>query len=74
MALMDLAGERGGRTQPTIYQCVKRETDLVQGAGETGPTGPKYPRTDQKRIKLRSRPISTYSTSRRINLTDSRYL
>jgi hypothetical protein len=74
MALKDLAGRRGGRTQPTIYQRVKRETDLVQGASETGPTGLNYPRTAQKRIKLRSRLISTDSTSRRINLTDSQYL
>jgi hypothetical protein len=58
MALKDLVGGRGGRTQPTIYQRVKREkSDLVQGAGKTGLTGLNYPRTAQKRIKLRSRLI-----------------
>jgi hypothetical protein len=53
MALKDLVGGRGGRTQPTIYRVKREKSDLVQGAGKTGLTGLNYPRTAQKRIKLR---------------------
>jgi hypothetical protein len=58
MALKDLAGGRGGTTQPTICQRVKRKkSDLVRNRGRVRPdrqsrtTGLNHPYTAQKRVK-----------------------